>query len=189
MTRNNLLVLLTLFTISSSSFCLAKTINYYDQPKAESKLLGTMDSEAGVITIYKPKEGDWIKVADPRNGNVGWIKTSELGNTNFNLKVINSNNGNQTYQVIQFSNAEPMSNSQINEYIKKMQERQKRMNQDMQKMMDDLIQDPWFGLGHFPTIMPIIVVPEKYIAPPLKKPSATPVQPTPNGTGNKATLR
>ena len=184
MIRKNWLVLLTLFAISSSSTCIAKAINYYDQPKAESKLLGTMDSESGVITIYKPKEGDWIKVADPRNGNVGWIKSSELGNTNFNLNVINGNNGNQTYHVIQFGNVEPVTNEQVNQYMKKMHERHNKMQQDMQKMMNDMMQDPWFGWGHFPMIMPIIVVPEKSITP-AKQPSKISTQATTN-SANKA---
>lgn len=63
----------------------ANTINMYDAPKADAKISGTIDLSAGIIPIYSPKNSDWIKVADPRNGNTGWVKNSEIKDSKGNV--------------------------------------------------------------------------------------------------------
>jgi SH3-like domain-containing protein len=85
---------------------LAKDINLYDQPDEKAKVIGTVDLSAGIIPILTPKEGSWIKVADPRNGNVGWIKSNEMnadgGNPSavtFTQRVINNGSGPQYDQM------------------------------------------------------------------------------------------
>ena len=70
---------LTSFVIFSfTSMALAKEVNLYDQPKTDAKVIGRVDLATGVVPIFTSKEGDWMKVGDPKDGNVGWIKSNEM---------------------------------------------------------------------------------------------------------------
>jgi len=160
----------TLFALSLSSLAIAKSINLYDQPK-NGKIIGTVDSEAGIMTIYTPpKDKDWVKVADPRNGNVGWVKTTDFNsNMPFTFNVIKSNDGNHTYQIFQYGNMKPYTPTP--EQIKAMQTREEAFQRDMQRMMQDMMDfHSWMG----PMILPVLVVPEKTVNTPTQKNMNTP---------------
>jgi len=144
------LTLIASFLLAPISF--AKTINLYDQPKNDSKVIATLDSDAGIITIFTPKEGGWVKVADPRNGNVGWIKATDMGATGVNFTVMSTGNGGHGYQVIQYSGTQPYTPQQIQ---LKQEEFQKEMQRMMQ--MQDVFRN---GFYPFPVIMPVVIVPE-----------------------------
>lgn len=75
-----LLFLFTLFFSANRAF--AKDINLYDQPQLAAKIVGTIDSTKGFVPIFSTPDGQWVKVGDPRNGNVGWAKTADLSTTN-----------------------------------------------------------------------------------------------------------
>jgi hypothetical protein len=148
---------LTSLLLSSATF--AKPINLYNEPKKEAKTIGTLDSEAGIISIFTPKNSEWMKVADPRNGNVGWIKSSEINNTRMTFNVMSSQEGGHSYQIIQYGNSKPYTEDQL----KQMQARQEALQKDMQKMVANMFDDfhhPWMN---FPMIMPVVVIPEKAI--------------------------
>lgn len=53
----------------------ASIVKLYDQPVPTGKMIGNIDS-TNMITIFN--SGAWIKVGDPKNGNVGWIKASDV---------------------------------------------------------------------------------------------------------------
>ena len=149
---------LTFFSLAHS-LVFAKPINFYDQPKADSKLLGTVDSEIGIIPIFTPNTGDWIKIADPRNGDVGWVKAQELGNIKMNFHLITQKNGAQSYQMIQYS-GDPSSSEQITKNFEQLEKQHQAIQKDMQRMMQDLSQDmPVFKT--FPVMMPVVIVPHQ----------------------------
>jgi len=141
----------------------AKLINFYNQPMDNAKILGSMDSEAGVITIFTPKDSQWIKVADPRNGNVGWIKSSDLNVSGVSYNVITTGNGKQNYQVIQFGTGPSMSPEEVAQMTKQIQRRQEAIQKNMQQMVRDMFNDPFWGSK--PLIMPIVVMPEQPLKP------------------------
>lgn len=60
----------------------ADTVNLHQAPKADSPTIATVDLAKGIVPIYTPSGSDWIKVADPSNGNVGWMKQSDFKNAN-----------------------------------------------------------------------------------------------------------
>jgi len=99
--------------------CFSKEISLYDQPKTDAKIVGHVDLAAGFIPIYTLKEGGWEKIADPRNGNVGWVKSTELNNENssqssftFTQSYINDNNKSpMTYRIITAYRRSPTSDS------------------------------------------------------------------------------
>src|SRR5437762_10466083 len=126
-------LLLGLFTQLS----FAKTINMYEQPKKGSKIISTIDTKAGIINIFTPEESLWTKVADPRNGNVGWIEIKELNdpNTVVSYNVTTTENGGNSSSVVQFGNTGPQTKEQLQNTIKALQQRQQELQQTMQKMM------------------------------------------------------
>lgn len=148
---------LCIFLAATLSF--AKSINLYVEPKPDSKILGTLDSQVGAITIYTPKDNPgWVKVADPRDGKVGWIKSTEFGNTNFTFQVITSGDGANGYRIYQYGGTE-------NE-IKIMQLRQQNIQRRMQHLMDDMFDD-FYAPG--PIFVPVIIMPEKSVVVPAVK--------------------
>lgn len=162
-----------LFTFIFSSLLFAKEVDLYDAPKADAKVTGKIDLSAGVIPIYTPKEGDWIKVGDPHNGNVGWLKSSEMNSAGspstvtFTQRIINDGKSPHTYQFIQYGGEGQKLTSEQMQELKKLQLRQQAIQQSMQRAVDEMMMDMnnlyhqhFMNFSHFPIFMPIVVVPE-----------------------------
>lgn len=151
------LPLLAISTILFSSISFANSINLFLEPKADSKIVATADSSAGVITIYAPKNSSWIKVADPRNGNVGWIKSREMGNTNISVNIARTGNGPAHFRYIQYTGNRNVSQQEIDADFRRMQQRQMLMQRRMAHMFEEM-----YGMFSQPTpvFMPVIVVPQ-----------------------------
>jgi len=152
----------------------AKSINLYEEPKDKAKIIGTLDSAVGIIPIYTPEKSAWIKVADPRNGNVGWVKNSDLGSSNsteytFTQKFINTGASPQTYQFIQFGSPTKMSPDQIQSILKSNQLQQEQLQKNINKMMNDMNQlfqwNSSWATPNVPFMVPVIVIPTQNPAP------------------------
>lgn len=150
-----ILMLISFCIYSTTTQIFAKPINLYDQPKEDAKIVATVDSDVGVITIFTPKAGNWVKVGDPRNGNVGWIKSSDMGQAKFTFNMMTTGNGAQRYQFIQTGS--PYTEKQMDKMMEQMRQRQETLQKDMQKMMQDM-DSSWFS---FPIVMPVVVMPQK----------------------------
>jgi hypothetical protein len=160
----------SLAVLSFSSAASAQSISLYEQPSPSAKVIGSADLSSGIIPIYTPPNNkDWIKIADPRNGNVGWIKSSELksakggeSNVTFTQKIISTDKQPNSYQVMQFGpngiQTNMMNNEQIKAFTQKMRiEQQSLQNsfQNIMKNMNDVIQqqwNTWNANGNFPII-------------------------------------
>lgn len=168
---------LAIFAHSGSVF--AKTINLYDQPKEDGKVVANVDLAVGLINIYIPKEGGWVKVGDPRNGNVGWVKSSDLTNVPLSYNMTQSQNGVNTYHIVQYGHAKPYTPEQMKAAVQEMQKREAALERDMQLVMHDMFAE-MRGWMHIPLFMPV-VIPEKshQPAPSAAKAAATPAASTP----------
>lgn len=164
MKNRTLTLSLALFMLGASSSIIAKPINLYDQPKADGKVIGTIDSSAGIITIFTPKDTGWVKVADPRNGNVGWIKSTELNGVNTQFNVIQTGDGQHGYQIIQYGNT--MTPDQISNMTKQMQLQQQTIQNDMNKMMRDMFNNSHQYWMSVPMMVPVVVMPVNNANPP-----------------------
>lgn len=163
--------LATIFTATSllgSAF--AASLNLRDQPSDTAKVTGSVDLSAGIIPIYTPPDSQWVKIADPRNGNTGWVKSSELvdskGNKiTFSQKV--SDDGKSQSVQITSGNAKPMTQEQIaaqqkeaQESLMKLQQNATQMLQDVKKIYDqqaELLQKAGYPIMMPP--MPTVPVP------------------------------
>jgi len=178
----------------------AKEINLYDQPKSDAKAVGTIDLSAGIIPIYTQKEGGWVKIADPKNGNVGWVKSSDLNSASTSQSIFTftqsiDNKTPTTYRIIQFGQPTNLTPEQTKTLVKQMQTEQQEMQKSMQNMMrdmDQLFYNDWHFMHHeaFPFFVPVMIMPvqkitqspqvSKQVTPP---PAATAQQ---NNAPNKA---
>ncbi len=177
------MLLCTLFFVSSA---FAKALTLYEEPKDTAKVAGTIDSDIGLIPIFSPEKSDWMKVADPRNGQVGWIKTKDLGASNnseytFTQRYINTGNAPHSYQIIQFGGPNKMTPEEIQLQIKKNEQQQQLIQENMNKAMQNMVNDmnklyhwntEWMNSG-LPFVMPVVVIPAPNL--PVAKP-ATPAK-------------
>lgn len=153
------------------SVTFAKSINLYDQPADSAKVVGTVDMSVGVIPIFSPKEGTWMKVGDPRNGNVGWIKASDIANGSgspasfsFTQRTVTDSKGvPHSYQIIQYGNTQVPTNQQIKDLQGHLQQQQQSLQTAIQKVVNDfnaLSQQQITSWGtSVPVILPIVVMP------------------------------
>lgn len=165
------LVTIALSTFLLTSFAFAKNIDLYDQPKKDAKIVGKIDTETGIIPIFTPKDTNWVKVADPRNGNVGWIQSNELnstGNTSFTFTQSIVNNGSPTQNyMIQFGSPQKLTPEEAQAMFKKMEIRQQAIQKDMQDMMNTMFKNTQMTTP-MPVFVPVIMVPTQQSAAPKK---------------------
>lgn len=178
---------------------LAKEISLYDQPKSDAKAIGTIDLSTGIIPIYTPKEGGWVKIGDPKNGNVGWVKSSDLHSAGTSQSIFTftqsiDNKTPTTYRIIQFGQPTNLTPEQTKTLVKQVQIEQQEMQKSMQNMMrdmDQLFYNDWHFMHHetFPFFVPVMVMPVQKITQPTKvskqAPSTSPATTTQNNVDDK----
>ena len=76
-----ILTVLALAALSGSVF--AATYPLYGQPNDKAKVIGKINDQTPDRHFQFYRQGDWVKIADTQNGNVGWVKlapTMQTGN-------------------------------------------------------------------------------------------------------------
>jgi hypothetical protein len=151
--------------VASSVF--AKPVNLYDQPQPNAKVVGTIDSASTMVPIISSKAGDWMKIGDPQNGNVGWIKVSDVANnagtgstsTGFSVteKTVGAANGPQTYRTFQFVNPQPLTPAQVQDMEKRQAEIKQRTYDLIQNIFDNA-NAVYKANPNFPILVPVPVM-------------------------------
>jgi len=153
----NLKSICSLFTIlflsSFSSISLANPIDLYEQPK-DGKPIATVNSDAGIISIFTPKNSDWVKVADPANGNVGWVKSKDLENATVQMNMIQTTNNGHHYQMIQYKHPSQQLSRLMQQQSLEMQQMIQELNQGWGRL------PTWYNE---PTMIPIFILPVKEV--------------------------
>ena len=186
MLRNISIVFSALIMLLMTTICSAKIINLYEQPKSDAKVIGTIDPSNGIIPIFTPKEGGWVKVGNPNNGNVGWVKLTDLGEAgktsngfSFSQKVENTGSGPGTY-VIKLGIPQ-LTKEQTAALYKQIEAQQAIMQQSIQKVIKDVFTN-YNQMApteiEFPIVMPVIITPpsKPVTTSPAITPSTTPVK-------------
>jgi SH3-like domain-containing protein len=182
-------IFMCLLSLLISPLVFAKPVNLYDQPKTDSKVVGTVDSSASLVPIFNNKEGDWMKVGDPKNGNTGWVKVSDFSEnkpgmhaSGFSMteQTVNTKDGPKTYRTIQFNNPTTMSPTEAQATMKKIQEQQAAIQKRSQEIMQNIYKDmnslymtnpAAFSNQAYPVFMPVIIVPAQPAPPANPKPA------------------
>ncbi len=174
--RTSLTLFLTLMLGVNLAY--AETVTLYQEPKADSKTVATVDLAKGIVPIYTPDGSDWIKVADPSNGNVGWIKQSDFKNANSaSIKIKNNGVNLQVGKPINMNDPKVKANL---EEIRKLQE-------NVQRNMKTQIQDMVNGMNNLYQKQMKLLEDSGYYVPPMKNTPATDAKPTPAPITNTAT--
>lgn len=167
--------LLAVILMAFTSLVFATTINVYEKPDEKSKVITTLQSGDQLMPIFYTEKKDWVKVANPKNGDVGWAKVTELKGpviiTNVNgtvmrQQIIADDKNPQVYSVVQYSGPKELKPEEVQAMTKKMQAEQQAMEASMQQMqkhmqlmMQDMFKDFDRSFYTFPIIQPVIVVP------------------------------
>jgi hypothetical protein len=174
-------LLVGLFSAICTSLLFAKPVNLYEQPKTDSKVVATIDSASNMIPILSAPGGQWMKVGDPKNGNVGWLKLSDVTNSKpgsmstssgFSMteQTVPTSNGPQTFRTIQFGNGDPMGTDKAQAILQRLQKQQAEIQGVTQKMYNEYYRDmnalmqsnpAAFANTPFPPFMPVIIIPAK----------------------------
>lgn len=133
-----LLALALIFVVAG---CSADTLNIYEKPDTHSKIIATAKSGDNLIAIFYTDKKDWIKVANPKNGEVGWVKASEI-------------KGPIITQSSPLITDLEKSRAAIQDSMQKMQDTTQKVLQDIFKGVDQMIAD-------IPTVQPVVVTPDK----------------------------
>lgn len=155
----------------------AASLSLYEAPNATSKVITTLDAGEQLIPVFHPEKSEWIKVANPKNGDVGWVKVDDLkGGVNISgvsirqQVVVDKDNKPQGYRIIEYTGSKQLQPEAVDDLIKQVQrqgmEMQKnmlKMQESTQQMMMDITKNINFDndFTTFPIIQPVIVVPEQ----------------------------
>jgi hypothetical protein len=141
---NSLKVLLSSLTLLLMPVVVfAQSITLYEQPNQNAKVVGTADLSAGIISIFSPdNNNEWMKVGDPRNGNVGWIKTNDLKNAKGSESIITqkviTKNPSDSAQILQFGNAPTLTKEQAQALLLEYQAKQVELQKTLKGAINDL---------------------------------------------------
>ncbi|HVV67636.1 MAG TPA: SH3 domain-containing protein [Gammaproteobacteria bacterium] len=119
----------------------AANISLYEQPDAKSKVIEAITPGRALIPIFS--QGNWLKVADPTNGQVGWINNETLPAQNrVYVKTItqstNTPNKNSS-QVIQYSGNEQLDEKQLGQLMQNLQNRQAELQQVFDQLFNQSV--------------------------------------------------
>jgi hypothetical protein len=170
--REIVTLLCGLASLVFTSAILAKPVNLYEQPKTDAKVVGTIDSASSMVPIISNKEGDWMKVGDPQNGNVGWLKVSEVsnsanGSTNTGFSMSQTTNGPQTYRTFQFLDPKPLTPEQIKTMNVELQKRQTDIQKNTMQVIQNIFDSAnaaykanpnLYNTMNFPVVVPVPVM-------------------------------
>jgi hypothetical protein len=141
--------------VCTTSIAFAKAINLYAEPKTDSKIVGSANTETGITIVYTPKNSEWIKIANPTNGDVGWVKSSELGNNGYNMRIITTGDGAHNYNIYQLGTGGT-------QYTKQQLEKQMQQFEQQQRMLQKHIKQMFNDMFNFtqPIFVPVVMMPE-----------------------------
>lgn len=122
--RKLILSILSLLATSVAPVALAANINLYETPDVKAKVVATVDSSDALTPIYYPNnKGEWLKIANPKDGTVGWVKTQDLkapivitsvqGPAVRQTVIMNNDKGQQVYHVEEYSSTKQLTPEEI----------------------------------------------------------------------------
>ncbi|HLB55830.1 MAG TPA: SH3 domain-containing protein [Coxiellaceae bacterium] len=151
----------------SAEKAVISTINLYELPETNSKIIKTLPLFSNLVAIYR--KDDWMKVGDRADGTTGWINLSQYNqaknnyyqehfkmNSDFIYLQSEKNDKGKT-EIVAYRNGKKLTPAEAKELYDHMQlQEQKQWNamQRFNQMMDQQMQ----SVFQMPLMMPNIVV-------------------------------
>jgi len=146
--QNKLFIFVLLFLVIVSKNILAKSddLNVYDKPEDSAKVATTIKNDQEIIPIFYPKDNKWVKIANPQNGDTGWVKADQIKSPKTVTKITvadnqKNNNSTETYRMIQCSNTKNLSDKDAKQAVKQAAEASRKIESSMQKMHERMRSD------------------------------------------------
>ncbi|MDF1760028.1 MAG: SH3 domain-containing protein [Coxiellaceae bacterium] len=168
--------LTALALVSAVGVSWAAGISLYQAPDVKSTVATQVKTGQRLIPIYQSKDHKgWIKVANPADGKVGWMKMksatdathppkamTQQSNHGFEQRVITTTekDGPKQYKVIEYSGSDKLNHKQVQKLIQSMERRNAQMQADMNRMMNDM-RTNFFGFQPIepPVVERVVLVP------------------------------
>jgi len=125
-----------------------KGITLYAEPSANAKAVANVAAGQQLIPVFQ--QGDWLKVANPANGMVGWAKQADLQQATPNAShqtvmqnyiITQQGNDKKVFQIDANGDVHALKGEQAQTVIKQMGNQQKQMQDQMNKMMSNAWQN------------------------------------------------
>ena len=135
------LLIITATAFADPSIATSKGITLYEQPDSKSKVVGTIAAGNALIPIFR--QNNWLKVADPSNGNVGWVSNETLSQPNlpiirtFSQTIIRP--GSQNNPMLPANALPSIDEQQVQEFLRNWQVQQKNMGQALNQLFNQSI--------------------------------------------------
>lgn len=81
---------------------LATTLSLYQNPDSKSNVIASVKEGQAIVPIFR--HGDWIKVGDPTNGNVGWVSKGDLQKSGYpqvSMQISGTKNPQEVQQMME----------------------------------------------------------------------------------------
>ena len=163
-------VTIGLFYTLTTTLAFATTINMYEQPSADSKLVASVASDAPLRPIFYTEKKDWVKVGNPQNGDVGWIKAMEfkevpgvikINSSQIQQLVTGKDDKTKEYKIIQYSGPNELTPEDAKKAVQDMEKRNEKMRAYSQKMQEEIqksIQEAFKAFNNIVPTLPLIQV-------------------------------
>lgn len=163
-------VTIGLFYTLTTTLAFATTINMYEQPSTDSKLVASVTSDVPLRPIFYTEKKDWVKVGNPQNGDIGWIKTMEfkevpgiikINSSQIQQLVAGKDGKNKEYNIIQYSGPNELTPEDAKKAVQDMEKRNEQMKAYAQKMQEEIqksIQEAFKAFNNVIPALPLIQV-------------------------------
>ncbi len=120
-----------LMLVSFNAF--ATTLSLYQNPDSKSNVIATVKEGQAIIPIFT--QGDWIKVGDPTNGNVGWVSKDTLqksGYPQMSVQISGSRDPKQAKEIMdRIEKQQQQFQASISHYMQQNVENMTQLNQNL----------------------------------------------------------
>ena len=149
------IVLLLWLSVSVVAFAASKgQLTLYKTPNKGAAVAAVVTDQRTLMPIYYKKNSAWVKLADTKNGNVGWAKIADLDKEALRfLRADRRRIGMRhhtrgvpaTYRVIEYTTPEKINKKEaekrLDAFEKKMQLHSRKMRLFMREMLRDMFED------------------------------------------------
>jgi SH3-like domain-containing protein len=111
---------------------MAAPLSLYQNPDSKSNVIASVKEGQAIIPIFN--QGDWVKIGDPTNGNVGWVTKAALqksGYPQMSMQISGTKNPQEVKKMMDnMQKQQAEFQSAISKYMQQNIQNMTKLNQD-----------------------------------------------------------
>lgn len=115
---------------------MAATLSLYQYPDSKSNVIASVKEGQAIVPIFN--HGDWIKVGDPTNGNVGWVSKQDLqklGYPMMSMQISGSKDPKEAQKMLdKIEKQQEQFRTSINQLMQQNLDNMTKINQDFNQL-------------------------------------------------------